>query len=270
MATSPPESPAAIAAGYTSDGSALQRGSVMLDGTAYPAAPIKIALAMLNRHGLIAGATGTGKTKTIQFLTSQHGKAELSELGGLSKAPAGVILRSLITLENNGGEAFFGEPAWEPADLLQTDSAGNGKISALQLCGVADKPQLCCTFLMRLLAEFFHELPGVGDQDLPKLVFFFDEAHLLFTNACTAFLDQVTQAVRLIRFKAVGILFISQLPADVPDGVLGQLGNRVQHALPAFTPDDADNLARAVRTYPRAASYDLAGRSPSSQPARRS
>jgi DNA helicase HerA-like ATPase len=117
---------------------------------------------------------------------------------------------------------------------------------------------LFSTFLMWLLADLFAELPEVGDLDKPKLVFFFDEAHLLFSDASKAFLEQLTQTVRLVRSKGIGIFFVTQVPADVPDSVLGQLGNRIQHALRAFTPDDASNLAKAVRTYPKTASYDLA------------
>jgi DNA helicase HerA-like ATPase len=375
MADSPAEVAGRIAAGYAFDGPALELGSVVLDGTAHADARVRIPLGMLNRHGLIAGATGTGKTKTLQglaeqlsahgvpvvvadikgdlsglaqagatsdritqraadtgddwspasypveflalgglgtgvpvratmtafgpvllskildlnetqesslglifhyadsaglalldlkdlralisYLTSDEGKADLAGIGGLSKATAGVILRELITLENNGGDVFFGEPEWEPADLMRTAPDGRGIISALELAQVQDKPGMFSTFLMWLLADLFHELPEVGDLDKPKLVFFFDEAHLLFTGASKAFLDQVTQTVRLIRSKGVGIFFVTQVPADVPDGVLGQLGNRVQHALRAFTPDDATNLAKAVRTYPKTADYKL-------------
>jgi len=194
----------------------------------------------------------------ISFLSSDEGKAELEGIGGLSKATAGVILRALITLENAGGEVFFGEPEWEPADLIRQHADGRGVISALELSAIADRPALFSTFLMWLLADLFHELPEIGDPDKPSLVFFFDEAHLLFNGASKAFLEQVTQTVRLIRSKGVGIFFITQVPADVPDGVLGQLGNRVQHALRAFTPDDASNLAKAVRTYPKTEHYDLA------------
>ncbi|UQX89993.1 DUF853 domain-containing protein [Jatrophihabitans telluris] len=373
--TASADTAARIAAGYAAGGAAVELGAVVLDGTAFPADRVRIPLAMMNRHGLIAGATGTGKTKTlqglaeqlsaagipvvvadikgdlsglaqagagndkitaratdtgddwtptaypveflalgglgsgvpvratitafgpillskvlnlnstqesslnlifhyadtaglplldlkdlrslIQFLTSADGKAELEAIGGLSKATAGVILRELITLDSNGGDVFFGEPEWEPADLLRTAPDGRGIISAIELNQVQDKPALFSTFLMWLLADLFHDLPEVGDIDKPKLVFFFDEAHLLFHDASKAFLDQVAQTVRLIRSKGVGIFFVTQVPADVPDDVLAQLGNRVQHALRAFTPDDADNLAKAVRTYPKTADYDL-------------
>ena len=130
-------------------------------------------------------------------------------------------------------------------------------ISSIELANLQDRPTLFSTFLMWLLADLFHELPEVGDLDKPKLVFFFDEAHLLFNDASKAFLEAVTQTVRLIRSKGVGIYFVTQNPTDVPDSVLGQLGNRVQHALRAFTPDDAAALAKAVKTYPKTKDYDL-------------
>jgi uncharacterized protein len=364
-----------IASGYESAGAALEMGSVLLDGTSYSQARIRVPLAMVNRHGLIAGATGTGKTKTlqvlteqlsaagvpvviadvkgdlsglsqagrsndritqravdtgddwaptaypveflalggvgsgaplratmtsfgptllakvlgcnstqesslglifhyadaaglplldlkdlravIQYLTSDEGKADLSNLGGLSSSTAGVILRQLITLETQGGDVFFGEPEFDTADLLRTDDQGRGVISSIELANLQDRPTLFSTFLMWLLADLFHELPEVGDLDKPKLVFFFDEAHLLFNDASKAFLEAVTQTVRLIRSKGVGIYFVTQNPTDVPDSVLGQLGNRVQHALRAFTPDDAAALAKAVKTYPKTKDYDL-------------
>src|SRR5918912_1659067 len=132
-----------------------------------------------------------------------------------------------------------------------------GGVSSVELAAVQDRPALFSTFLMWLLAELFEELPEVGDVDKPKLAFFFDEAHLLFSGASKAFLEAVTQTVRLIRSKGVGVFFVTQNPTDVPDSVLGQLGNRAQHALRAFTPDDAAALAKAVRTYPKTSDYDL-------------
>ncbi len=364
-----------IAAAYASEGPALVLGRAMLEGTTYPEAVVQIPAAMCNRHGLIAGATGTGKTKTLQvmaeqlssigvpvfaadvkgdlagiskpgedserlrsrsddlgiewtgagfptaflslggigpgvpvrstvsafgpqlmakvlgsnktqasslslvfryadennlalldlddlrevlrFLDSDNGKAELKEIGGVSSATVGVLLRSISELADQGGDAFFGEPELAVADLLRTTSDGKGVISCLELAAVQDKPKLFSTFLMWLVAELFHELPEVGDLDKPKLVFFFDEAHLLFDDATEEFLESVAQTVRLIRSKGVGIFFVTQLPDDVPDQVLAQLGNRVQHALRAFTPRDAKALKAAVTTYPNTTDYDL-------------
>src|SRR5689334_12780059 len=376
--TTPPpaaDTAARIGGGYAFDGPAVELGSVVTEGAPHPSARVRVPIGMLNRHGLVAGATGTGKTKTlqliteqlsaagvpvfvadikgdlsglaaagepgdriskraaqtgddwqptaypveflaiggigtgvplratvtsfgpillskvlglnetqesslglifhyadsaglplldlkdlravIQYLTSDDGKADLKNLGGLSSATAGVILRQLITLETQGGDVFFGEPEFDTADLLRTDSQGRGVISSIELANLQDRPMLFSTFLMWLLADLFHELPEVGDLDKPKLVFFFDEAHLLFNDASKAFLDAVTQTIRLIRSKGVGIFFVTQNPTDVPDSVLGQLGNRVQHALRAFTPDDAAALPKAVKTYPKTKDYDL-------------
>ncbi|MFD9594234.1 helicase HerA-like domain-containing protein [Kitasatospora sp. NPDC059973] len=363
-----------IAEGYAFAGPALDLGAVLLDGTAYRDAQVRIPLGVLNRHGLVAGATGTGKTKTLQliaeqlsaqgvpvfladikgdvsgisapgapgertaaraaevgqdwsaqgcptefyalgglgtgipiratvtsfgplllakvldlnetqesslglvfhyadrnglelydlkdltavitFLTSPEGKEELKGIGGLSAATAGVILRSLTMLENEGAGAFFGEPEFDTAELLRTAPDGRGLVSALELPAVQDRPRLFSTFLMWLLADLYQELPEVGDLDKPKLVFFFDEAHLLFSGASKAFREAITQTVRLIRSKGVGIFFVTQTPKDVPAEVLAQLGNRVQHALRAFTPDDAKALKATVSTFPRS-SYDL-------------
>ena len=192
----------------------------------------------------------------IQFLTSAEGKDELEELGGLSKSTAGVILRELITLEAQGMEKFFGEPEFDTAELMRTAPDGRGVITCLELPTLQTKPMLFSTFLMWLLADLFDELPEAGDLDKPKLVFFLDEAHLLFNGASKAFLDAITTTVRLIRSKGVGIFFVTQTPRDVPAEVLGQLANRVQHALRAYTPEDAKALKATVSTFPMS-DYDL-------------
>ena len=167
-----------------------------------------------------------------------------------------MILRSLTAFEAQGMADFFGEPDFDTSELLRTASDGRGTVSILELPAVQDKPQLFSTFLMWMLADLFHDLPEVGDADKPKLVFFFDEAHLLFNDASKAFLDSITQTVRLIRSKGVGVFFVTQTPKDVPGDVLAQLGNRVQHALRAFTPDDQKALKATVKTFPNS-SYDL-------------
>src|ERR1700756_3577159 len=374
MTTEPAASPAKrIANGYAVEGQALELGTVVVDGTADPTAQIRIPLATINRHGLVAGATGTGKTKTLQLiaeqlsaagvpvlmadvkgdlsglskpgeandktaarakdtgddwtgtgfpveflslgtggvgvpvratvesfgpvllskvlglnatqestlglifhwakdqrhlvtlndlrgvithLASDEGKADLKDLGGVSSTTAGVILRALVNLDGEGGDTFFGEPKLDPNDLLRDDQ-GRGTISLLEFSGQSLRPVIFSTFLMWLLAELFKVLPEVGDVNKPKLVFFFDEAHLLFTDASKAFLEQVEQTVKLIRSKGVGVFFCTQLPTDVPDDVLSQLGARVQHALRAFTPDDQKALTKTVRTYPKTDVYDL-------------
>ncbi|MGH3715453.1 MAG: helicase HerA-like domain-containing protein, partial [Micromonosporaceae bacterium] len=192
----------------------------------------------------------------IQYLVSDEGKAALESLGGLSKQTAGVLLRELVTFANTGADAFFGEPEFDTADLLRVGSDGRGVVSVLELPGVQDSPALFSTFLMWLVADLFHDLPEIGDVDKPKLVFFLDEAHLVFKDASKAFLDAITQTVRLIRSKGVGLFFVTQTPKDVPGDVLAQLGNRVQHALRAYTPDDAKALKATVSTFPHSA-YDL-------------
>jgi hypothetical protein len=193
----------------------------------------------------------------VSHLTSDEGKPELKELGGLSAATAGVILRELITFSDQGADQFFGEPEFQSADFLQVTPEGKGLISLVELPDLADRPAVFSTFLMWLLADLFHDLPEVGDIDRPKLVFFFDEAHLLFNDASKDFLDQIAQTVRLIRSKGVGVFFVTQSPTDVPDEVLAQLGSRVQHALRAHTPNDAKALKATVNTYPNAAYDDL-------------
>lgn len=368
------ESIAAIRAGYAFDGPALEIGALVVDGRARPDVPVRIPFGMLNRHGLIAGATGTGKTKTLQvlaeqvaaggvpvfaadikgdlsgiatpgessdkllertrgigqdwrptasttefyclgglgtgvpiratieafgptllskvlelnatqesslalvfhyarksglrlvtvddlravvaFLDSDEGKPELKAIGGLSSATVGVILRKLVAFADSGADVFFGEPAFDVTDVLRTDDDGAGIVSLLEVPGVQDRPELFSTFLMYLLRELFSTLPEVGDTDKPKLVFFFDEAHLLFRDASKEFLEIVVQTVRLIRSKGVGVFFVTQTPKDVPDDVLAQLGSRIQHQLRAHTPQDAKALRATVSTYPHS-HYDL-------------
>jgi DNA helicase HerA-like ATPase len=192
----------------------------------------------------------------LQYLTSDEGKAELAGIGGTSPATAGVILRELVSFAATGAEAFFGEPEIDTAEFLRQASDGRGIVSLLEVPGVADQPQLYSTFLMWLLADLYNSLPEVGDAPKPKLVFFLDEAHLLFTDASKEFITQITQTVRLIRSKGVGVFFVTQSPKDVHEDVLAQLGSRVQHALRAFTPDDAKALRATVSTYPKSG-YDL-------------
>jgi DNA helicase HerA-like ATPase len=366
----------AVAAGYRFEGPALELGGLMLDAENLGDVRIRIPLGMLNRHGLVAGATGTGKTKTLQLLAEQlsangvpvfaadikgdlsgisvpgepsdkltartssvgqqwtatgfptefyaiggqgigvpvrvtmsafgptllakvlglndtqesslslvfyycdkqglplldladlravlqyltgdeAGKAELKTIGGLSPQTAGVILRELVAFEAQGADVFFGEPEFETSEFLRTTEDGRGIVSLLELPNLQDRPALFSTFLMWLLADLFHDLPEEGDLDKPKLVFFFDEAHLLFNDASDAFLDQIAQTVRLIRSKGVGVFFVTQSPTDVPDEVLAQLGSRVQHQLRAHTPNDAKALKATVNTYPTSAYEDL-------------
>ena len=165
----------------------------------------------------------------------EHAREFTTEYGNVSAASIGAIQRGLLTLAEQGGEEFFGEPMLDIADLLQTDD-GRGIINILAADQLMSSPRLYSTFLLWLLSELFEQLPEVGDLDKPKLVFFFDEAHLLFAEAPPALLEKIEQVVRLIRSKGVGVYFVTQNPLDIPDSVLGQLGNRVQHALRAYTP----------------------------------
>jgi uncharacterized protein len=174
----------------------------------------------------------------------------------VSPATAGVILRALVNLEAQGGDRFFGEPELDPADLMRVVD-GKGVISLLEVSEEQTNPKLFSTFLMWLLAELFERLPEAGDLDKPKVVFFFDEAHLLFSDASKAFLERIEQTVKLIRSKGVGVFFCTQLPTDIPNDVLSQLGARIQHALRAFTPEDQQALAKTVKTYPVTPHYQL-------------
>ena len=361
--------------GYAFDEPCLLLGRPMKDGEVATGAAIRLPLAMVNRHGLVAGATGTGKTKTLQilagqlsdagvpvfisdikgdltglsqpgdataepireraeqlgiayearahpvellslsgalgaqvratvssfgplllgkvldlnktqvsvltlvftycddrrlplldladlrttlkFLSSDEGKPVLEEYGGFSKATIGVLLRSIVELEAAGADAFFGEPEFDVRDLMRTTPEGAGVISLLEISDVMDRPRLFSTFMLWLLAQLYATLPEEGDLPTPKLAFFFDEAHLLFDDASDALLDQIELTARLIRSKGVGVYFVTQSPTDVPSSVLSQLGNRVQHALRAHTPDDAANLRRTVKTFPITTHYDV-------------
>jgi len=347
-------------------------GSIIYNGESDPDPIVSIPIAMMNRHGLIAGATGTGKTRTLQLIAEQlsqagvpvfvadikgdisglgaagasndrittraketgfdwkpsafpveflslsgtkgaqlratvssfgplllskvlglnetqssvlslvfkfcddkglllldfpdlravlsyltnEGADELKTYGGMSKATVGVLLRDMVELEQQGAQAFFGEPEFDIHDLMQQRER-KGLISILELEDIQDKPALFSTFMLWMLATLYHELPEVGDIDKPKLVFFFDEAHLIFDGASKALLDQIQQVVRLIRSKGVGVFFITQTPKDINEDVLAQLGHRVQHALRAFTPDDDKALKAAARTFPKTAFYDV-------------
>ena len=169
--------------------------------------------------------------------------------GNVSTASVGTIQRRLLVLENQGGAQLFGEPALALSDLMRCDAEGRGRINILAADKLMASPKLYATFLLWLMSELFEELPEVGDPDKPKLVFFFDEAHLLFDDAPKALVDKVEQVARLIRSKGVGVYFVTQNPADVPDDILGQLGNRIQHALRAFTARDRKELRQAAETY---------------------
>jgi DNA double-strand break repair helicase HerA and related ATPase len=180
---------------------------------------------------------------------SDHAADLTVQYGNVSKQTIGTIQRQLLVLENQGGNKFFGEPALALKDFIRTDRDGRGFVNILAADKLMESPRLYATFLLWLLSELFEELPEVGDQPKPKLCFFFDEAHLLFTDAPKPLLDKIEQVVRLIRSKGVGVYFVTQNPLDVPDKVLGQLGNRVQHALRAFTPRDQKAVKAAAETF---------------------
>ena len=178
----------------------------------------------------------------------ENAKKYTTDYGNVSAASIGAIQRGLLQLEEQGGDVFFGEPMLDIADLMQTAADGRGMVNILAAEKLMNNPRLYATFLLWLLAELFEQLPEAGDLDKPKLVFFFDEAHLLFNDAPPALLEKVEQVVRLIRSKGVGVFFVTQNPLDIPDKILGQLGNRVQHALRAFTPRDQKAVKAAAET----------------------
>lgn len=183
----------------------------------------------------------------VQYV-GEHAREFTTEYGNVSAASIGAIQRNLLTIEEQGGNVFFGEPMLDIADLLQTNADGRGCVNILAADRLLNAPRLYATFLLWLLAEIFEQLPEAGDLEKPKLVFFFDEAHLLFNEAPKALLEKIEQVVRLVRSKGVGIYFVTQNPLDIPETVLGQLGNRVQHALRAFTPRDQKAVKTAAET----------------------
>lgn len=195
--------------------------------------------------------------KVLSYLADGPGKEEIKDdYGKISTATSGTILRKIVAIEQQGVGSIFGEPSFDIKDLFERID-GKGVISLLNIADVQNQPDLYSTFLLSLLVEIYNTMPEVGDLDKPKLVFFFDEAHLLFKDAPKAFLEQIQQVVRLIRSKGIGVFFCTQSPTDIPESVLGQLGNRIQHALRAFTPNDADNLKKTIKTYPRSAFYEI-------------
>lgn len=363
-----------IKASYTTQGASIYLGAGILDGEIIAEAEVNLSLKMMNRHGLIAGATGTGKTRTLQLISEQlsdagvpvfmldvkgdlsglnhpgisnakieeraaaikkpfspagfpvelyslsgkkgsqmrasvmefgpvllskilglndtqagvmavifkyaddnklllvdlndlkkvisylsgaAGAAEIKEsYGSISGSTSGTILRKIVALEQQGLAQIFGEKSFDIQDLFNRID-GKGVISLLNISDVQNQPVLFSTFLLSLLAEIFYIMPEAGDTDKPKLVFFFDEAHLLFKDSPKAFLEQVETIIRLIRSKGIGVFFCTQTPMDIPESVLGQLGNRIQHALRVFTPNDADALKKTVNTYPRSEFYEI-------------
>jgi len=353
--------------GYACKGDAIVLGGAMLDGQAVPGTNVQVPLKTMNRHGLIAGATGTGKTKTLQviseqlsekgvpvllmdvkgdlsgvampgeeksFITERHakigipysvkgfpvelltlsqqhgvrlratvsefgpvllsrildlndiqggvlsvifkycddrqmalldlkdlkkviqyvteeGKEEMEkEYGKISTSSTGIILRKVMELEQQGADLFFGELSFDIRDLLRRDSRGNGFINIIRLTDIQDRPKLFSTFMLSLLAEVYSQMPEKGDADKPELVIFIDEAHLVFNQASNALLDQIENIVKLIRSKGIGVFFVTQNPTDVPNGVLAQLGLKVQHALRAFTAIDRKAIKLTAENYP--------------------
>jgi DNA double-strand break repair helicase HerA and related ATPase len=208
---------------------------------------LNIAFKVADEQGLLL--LDMKDLRAILSFIADHAAELTTEYGNVSKATVGTIQRQLLVLENQGGAKFFGEPALALKDFMRTDNAGRGMINILVADRLMQSPQLYATFLLWMLSELFEQLPEVGDPAQPKLVFFFDEAHLLFNDAPKALMDKIEQVVRLIRSKGIGVYFVTQNPIDVPDKVLAQLGNRVQHALRAFTPRDQKAVAAAAQTF---------------------
>lgn len=208
---------------------------------------LNIAFRVADEQGLLL--LDLKDLRAMLAFVAEHADELTTQYGNVSKATIGAIQRQLLVLENQGGGKFFSEPALALTDFMRTDRDGRGFINVLAADKLMETPRLYATFLLWLLSELFEELPEVGDPEKPRLVFFFDEAHLLFTDTPKALLDKIEQVVRLIRSKGVGIYFVTQNPLDIPDRVLAQLGNRVQHALRAFTPRDQKAVKTAADTF---------------------
>src|SRR6478736_102906 len=208
---------------------------------------LNIAFRVADEQGLLL--LDLKDLRAILGYLAEHATELTTQYGNVSKPTIGTIQRQLLVLQNQGGEKFFTEPALQLKDFMKVDSDGRGVINILAADKLMENPRLYATFLLWLLSELFEQLPEVGDPPQPKLCFFFDEAHLLFTDAPKALLDKIEQVVRLIRSKGVGIYFVTQNPLDVPDKVLAQLGNRAQHALRAFTPRDQKAVRAAAETF---------------------
>ncbi|MES9841085.1 MAG: helicase HerA-like domain-containing protein [Candidatus Thiodiazotropha endolucinida] len=215
---------------------------------------LQIAFSLADDEGLLL--LDLKDLRSMLNWVADNSKTLEREYGRVSKQSVTAILRRLLVLEEAGGEVFFGEPAIQIEHLMQTDFSGRGVVSILDATTLYHSPRIYATFLLWLLSELMEELPERGDADLPKLVFFFDEAHLLFSSAPKALLEKITQVVRLIRSKGVGVFFITQYPNDVPDEVIGQLGNRIQHALRAFTPRDKKAVKAAAETFRENPAFD--------------
>ena len=208
---------------------------------------LNIAFRVADEEGLLL--LNLDDLQSLLTYCGQQASELSSRYGNVAKASVGTIQRQLLSFASQGADRFFGEPAFAITDFLQTDESGRGYVNILAANRLMESPKLYATFLLWLLAELFEELPEIGDPEKPKLVFFFDEAHLLFDDVPDALREKVEQVVRLIRSKGVGIFFVTQNPIDIPDEVAGQLGNRVQHALRAFTPRDQRAIAAAAETF---------------------
>src|SRR5437868_1969305 len=219
----------------------------MLDLNDVQEGVLNIAFRVADEQGLLL--LDMKDLRAILSFIAEHAAELTTQYGNVSKQTVGTIQRQLLVLENQGATGFFGEPALALKDFMRTDRDGRGMINILVADRLMQSPRLYATFLLWMLSELFEELPEAGDPPKPKLVFFFDEAHLLFSNAPKPLLDKIEQVVRLIRSKGVGVYFVTQSPLDLPDKVLAQLGNRIQHALRAFTPRDQKAVAAAAQTF---------------------